>query len=150
MNKVVGIVAAIVVVAGVYFGGQAMGLFGAKALSPEEIGTVLEARAKEINDSGDLKYDDWSRLTSAVHMEKQLTVRGKSLLTKDKMSGNAGPEAYLESRKRQAANFLCHDDTMKAALAGGAKFVYQWSDADGESVGMFSARGATYCADAGY
>ncbi len=148
MNKVVGIVAAAVVAAGGYFGAQALGLFGAKALSAEEISTVLESRAKEINDSGDLNYDSWSSLTSAVHMEKQLTVRGKSLLTADQLSG--GPEGYMESRKGQAANFLCHDETMKAALAGGAKFVYQWSDANGETLGMFTATGANYCADAGY
>ncbi len=148
MNKVVGIVAAAVVAAGGYFGAQALGLLGVKPLSAEEISTVLEKRAKEINDSGDLAYDGWSRLTSAVHVEKQLTVRGKSILPLEKIGSSA--EEYLESRKNQAANFLCNDDTMKAALAGGARFVYQWEDADGENLGMFSARGADYCADAGY
>ena len=139
--------AALVVAAGGYFGGQAMGLFGQKAMTGEEISAVLAARAKEINDSGSLKYDDWSRLESAVHVEKQLTVYAASILAQEDLS--AGVDGYMESRQAQAENFLCRDETMTSALAGGARFVYHWKDSEGEVLGMVSANGPAFCAEGG-
>ncbi len=141
-------VAVLVVVGGGYFGGQAMGLFGKKAMSAEEISTVLAARAQEINDSGALPYDGWSKLVSAVHVEKQLTVDAVSTLPLEKLTG--GAEGYMESRMGQAANLLCNDETMKAALAGGARFVYRWKDSEGEVLGMVSAGGPVFCSENGY
>lgn len=145
MNKIVSVLILVAVVAGGYFGGKAMGLFGDKALSKDEIMTVLKAHADEINASGNLKYDDWSKLNKAVHMEKQLTVYAKSKLTSEKMSGGKGPEEYMKSRVAQAKNFLCRDETMRAALAGGARIVYQWSDSEGEHIGSVKAGGEGYC-----
>lgn len=150
MNKVVGVVAAAVIAVGGYFGGQAMGLFGASALSQEEIMTVLEARAKEINDSGDLKYDGFSRLIKAEHTQRTLIVQAKSTRNLSDLAGGQGAEVYLASRVSQAANFLCHDETTRAALAGGAKYRYNWKSADDKEIGLVTATGKSYCTDAGY
>lgn len=145
MKKIIGVIVAVAVAAGGYFGGQAMGLFGEKALSVEEIATVLSARAAEINESGNLQYDTWSRLVSATHIEKKITIRGNSKLDAERLG-----EDYLESRVAQAANFLCHDETMRAALAGGAEFQYFWFSKDDVQLGGVHAYGTTYCEDAGY
>jgi len=148
MKKLIIAIVAVAVGAGGYFVGQSMGLFGNKAMSPEGVSAFLAARAEEINADGGLSYDTWSRLESAIHVENQLTIYANSLLKLDQIPD--GADGYMETRVLQAALFLCGDESSVAALAGGARFVYQWKDVDGEELGMFSASGPTYCADSGY
>ena len=147
MNKIVGLVIVAAVAVGGYFGGQAMGLFGGeKAMSPEEVSSFLEAHAAEINGAdGGLSFDDFSKLVNATHIEKQITIRGDSILNMEQLD-----ESYLSSREAQVANKLCSDEQARAALAGGARFVYNWFSADNERIGGVDAKGATYCADNGY
>lgn len=137
MNKIVAIIVVVVLAVGAYFGGQAMGLFGgAKAMSAEDISKFLEGYAAEINDAeGGLKYDDYSKLVRATHIEQQITIRGDSIRNLDQLSDN-----YMESREGQAANKICHDEQARAALVGGAKFVYNWFSADNEHLGMLTIR----------
>ncbi len=147
MNKVVLLAIVVIVAVGGYFGARSMGLLGggAKAMSAEEIGAYLGKMAEEINGAdGGLKYDDFSKLVNAVHVEKQITIRGDSILNMDQLG-----EDYLASREDQAANKLCSNAESAAALAGGATFVYNWFSADGEEIGMVKAYGATYCEDRG-
>ncbi len=146
MNKVVLLAIVVIVAVGGYFGAKSMGLLGgAKAMSAEEISAYLEKMAGEINGAdGGLKYDDFSNLVNAMHVEKQITIRGESILKMEQLG-----EDYLASREDQAASKLCGNAESAAALAGGATFVYNWFSADGESIGMVKAYGPTYCEDRG-
>ncbi len=146
MNRViVGIVVIAGIVAG-YFAAQAAGLFGGGAMNEDEVKAWLAEMATEINEAdGGLKYDDWSKLTKAVHMERQITIRGESLLNKEQLN-----EGYIDPRQNQAAGKLCEDDTARAALEGGARLVYNWWSADGEELGMVDVKGADWCASMGY
>ncbi|HHL22626.1 MAG TPA: hypothetical protein ENJ52_14005 [Aliiroseovarius sp.] len=125
-----------------------MGLLGGgpQAMNADEVSAYLEGMAQEINGAdGGLRYDDFSKLINAVHVEKQITIRGDSLLNMDKLG-----EGYLDSRKDQAANKLCSDADAAAALAGGATFVYNWFSADNQDIGMVTVRGTTFCEENGY
>ncbi len=147
MNKVVLLAILVVVAVGGYFGAKSMGLLGggAKAMSAEEISAYLENMAGEINGAdGGLKYDDFSNLVNAMHVEKQITIRGESILKMEQLG-----EDYLASREDQAASKLCGSGDSAAALAGGATFVYNWFSADGESIGMVKAYGPSYCEEHG-
>ncbi len=150
MNKITGIVGVLVVAVGGYFGGQAMGLFGgAKAMSAEEVSAYLETYAAEINGAGEngLEYDGHSNLVTATHIEKQITIRGNSERNLDQLS-----DTYMESREGQAANKICNDENARAALDGGAKFVFNWFSADDEHLGMLTIRNRPdpFCEKHGY
>ena len=146
MNKITGIVGVLVVAVGGYFGGQALGPFGgAKAMTADEISAVLETYADEINVDGGLKYDDFSTLVRATHIEKQITIRGDAMMTAEQLG-----DAYMSSREAQAANKICSDENLKAAMDSGARFVFNWFSSDNERMGGVDAKGATYCADNGY
>jgi len=133
MNKIVLAVVALAVAVGGYFFASSSGLLGG-AMTAEEVATTLNARAKEINDSDGLKYDDFSQLTAAKVDGMTITVDGKSLLKAANVN-----DSYLGSRTDQAANKLCNDDASKAMLAAGATFVYNWVTADGEEIGTVTA-----------
>ncbi|MBD3663188.1 hypothetical protein [Sulfitobacter aestuariivivens] len=114
-------------------------------MSDEEVAAYLSSEADEINVADGIKYDDWSRLTKATHVEKQITIRGETIQDMDQLAEN-----YFASRETQAATKLCNDDVAKAALSGGARYIYNWFSADGKELGMVRAGGETWCADQGF
>lgn len=146
MKKIIGLVGVIAVAVAGYFGGQAMGLFDEKALTAEEIDAVFSTYSNDINTPQEgIRFDDSSWLVLGYYSGSGMLVNGVSTLPADQI-----PEDYLDSRVAQATDNLCNDETMRAALAGGAVFQYSWKSADGEKLGKAIVGGVTWCADEGY
>jgi len=148
MNKVTGLIGVVVVAAGAYFGGNALGLFGGDSpMSEEDFATAMSARAAEINADGGVEYDDTSSLGRAVHVEKQLTIYGDSTLNMADI-----PEDYMATREALSASMLCSNETLTKVLADGATFKYFWNSADGESIGGYTIRDLPdpYCSANGF
>lgn len=146
MNKgIMGVVAVAVLIAG-YFGAQSMGLIGgAKALSDDEIAAGLSAYADQINAEGGLRFDDFSELSSATAVEKQITIRGDTFLS----MADVG-EDYIDSREAQAQNKICSDEALRPLLENRATFMFNWFSSDNERIGGVTLRGESICADGGY
>ena len=146
MNKVTGLIGALVVVVAAYFGLNAAGIIGGPAeLSAEEVSDGLATYAEAINSEDGVRFDDWSRLVSATHIERTITIRGETLMDQADLA-----EDYFDSRAPQIANKLCNDEALRPVLAGGT-FNFNWFSADGESLGdMITVRGDEICAEAGY
>ena len=146
MNRIIRIIAVVVILAGGYLGAKYFGLIGGPAaMNADEVSAYLENMAKEINEAdGGLNYDDFSKLVSATHMGKQITIRGDSILKTAQLD-----DGYIATREALATDKLCSDEAARAALAGGARFVYFWFSADNERIGGVDISGADYCASKG-
>jgi len=146
MSKVRGLIGVIVVAVAGYFGLNAAGIIGGPAeLTAEELAAGLSTNAEEINSEDGVRFDDWSRLVSARHIERTITIRGETLMDMADLS-----EGYFESRAPQIANKLCNDEALRPVLAG-ATFNFNWFSKDEVSLGdMITVRGDEICAEAGY
>ena len=121
-------------------------LRGDSAMSEAEVTAFLSERASQINDAdGGERFDDFSRLVSATAVERQITIRGDSILDADALG-----EGWLDTRRAQAANRLCNDETTRRAMAGGATHVFNWFSADDQHMGMITIRGEAICAEFGF
>lgn len=141
MKKLIPIVLAVVVAVGGYFGLTAAGIIGNSAMSKEEIHETFVAWAAEINGAeGGLDYDGFSRLHSAEVVQVTINIVGKSIRSEADIL-----ETYFDSRKAQARSKICHDDVLKAAVAGFAAFNFTWYTADDVLLGSFKIRDKNYC-----
>lgn len=143
MRNLTTVIVIILILVGGYYSGKAAGFFGGpSAMSTEEVSAYLEKMANNINNAdGGLRYDDASKLVSATHEGKKITIRGETQMDMAQLD-----DGYLDTRYAQASNKLCFDDAAKAALAGGAHFIYNWFSADNQSIGTVDIKGADYCA----
>lgn len=110
-------------------------------LSDAEVESGLAAYADEINSPDGLRFDDFSRLTSAMAMNKVISIRGDSILDMADIS-----DSYHSSRIDQATNVLCTDDTLRELLRARATVHFNWYSNDDESIGdMITFRGDEAC-----
>ena len=146
MSKIIGLVVLVAIAVAAYFGLNAAGIIGGPAqLTEQEVSERLATYAEQINSDEGVRFDDWSNLVSAVHMERTITIRGETTLDMAALSDD-----YFSSRAPQIANKLCNDEALRPALAGGT-FNFNWFSADGESLGdMITVRGDEICAEAGF
>jgi hypothetical protein len=136
----------LIVIALVVVGGGAYYAFNrGGGLSEAEVAAALAERAAQINAADGERFDDFSQLVSARAVERQITIRGESLLNQDAL-----PEGYLDTRRLQAARILCEDDQTRAVMAGGATHVFNWWSADDQSIGMVTLRGEAVCDELGF
>ncbi len=143
MTKLTGLIGVVVIAVAGYFRLNAAGIIGAPAvLSQAEVEAGLASYANEINAEGGLRFDDFSRLSSATAMSQTITIRGDSLLDLADIG-----DGYHASRVDQVANKLCRDETLRELLRGRATMNFNWFSADNESVGdMITVRGDEVCA----
>ena len=121
-------------------------LRGDSAMSEAEVTAFLSERASQINGAeGGERFDDFSRLVSATAVERQITIRGDSTLNADTLNDD-----WIDSRRAQAANRLCNDETTRRAMAGRATHVFNWFSADDQHMGMVTIRGDAICAEFGF
>lgn len=146
MSKLLPLVGVVVVAVGGYFGLSAAGIIGGPAaLSEEEVASGLAAYAEQINAEDGLRFDDFSKLVSAVHVERTITIRGETLMDAADLS-----DGYFDSRIGQIANKLCNDEALRPVMVG-AQFNFNWFSADGESLGdMITTQGDEVCGEYGY
>lgn len=139
MNKIMGIVAVIVLAVAAYFGLKFTGIIGGGGDAAHV--AALEGFAEKINSAdGGLSLHPTVRLETA-------SVKGTtiSIVGINSSNANASSDLKMLSSESQVTKYVCADEALNAAMNAGAILLMTFSAENGEVLGTKQRAGEMVC-----